>query len=177
MSKKYQVIYADPPWSYGSTMKISGKIKNASDAYPTMSEKELMEFPIEKFADDNCIMFMWTSNPHLELAIRLGQKWGFKYCTVGFVWDKKQVTPGFYTMSQTELCLVFKKGKIPKDRGLRNIKQFYSETRTVHSRKPAEFRDRINEMFPNQTKIELFARNSSPGWDVFGNETTKFDKP
>lgn len=171
----YEVIYADPPWSYASTMLVSGKIKNASDAYPTMSEKDLFAFPIDDFAADNCMLFMWTSNPHLEGAIKLGNHLGFKYCTVGFVWNKNHVTPGFYTMSQCELCLVFKRGKIPQPRGIRNAKQLHSETRTVHSRKPSHFRDQITEMFPTQKKIELFARNTSTGWDVYGNETTKYD--
>jgi N6-adenosine-specific RNA methylase IME4 len=77
-------------------------------------------------------------------------------------------------MSQVELCLIFKKGRIPKPRGSRNIRQFLSETRREHSRKPEEVRQRINEMFPTQSKLEMFARTTTEGWDVWGNETDKF---
>jgi N6-adenosine-specific RNA methylase IME4 len=96
--------------------------------------------------------------------------WGFSWATVAFAWDKQKVNPGFYTMSQVELCLVGKTGKIPQPRGLRNVRQFVSELRGEHSAKPNEVRSRIEAMFPTQAKIELFARNSSPGWSSWGNE-------
>ena len=96
--------------------------------------------------------------------------WGFSWATVGFVWDKQRVNPGFYTMSQVELCLIGKRGKIPKPRGARNIRQLVSELRGKHSAKPAEVRSRIDLMFPTQNKVELFSRNVTPGWDVWGNE-------
>lgn len=116
---------------------------------------------------------MWTSSPHLPEAIDLGTHWGFKYVTVAFCWDKKIINPGYYTLSQVELCLVFKKGKIPTPRGARNVRQFLSERRREHSRKPDEIKDRIERMHPEQTKLEMFARDTSPGWDSWGNETDK----
>ena len=73
-------------------------------------------------------------------------------------------------MSQCEICLVGKKGKIPSPRGARNIRQFLSERRSKHSKKPDEIRDRITAMFPEQSKIELFARQYADGWDCWGNE-------
>jgi N6-adenosine-specific RNA methylase IME4 len=86
------------------------------------------------------------------------------------VWDKQKVNPGFYTMSQVELCLIGKRGKIPKPRGARNIRQMVSVMRQKHSAKPEEVRKRIEEMFPEQTKLEMFAREAPEGWDVHGNE-------
>ena len=77
-------------------------------------------------------------------------------------------------MSQCEICLIFKKGKIPTPRGARNVKQFISEKRREHSRKPDDVRTRIELMFPTQTKLEMFARTTPAGWDVSGNQTTKF---
>jgi len=77
---------------------------------------------------------------------------------------------GSYTMSECEICLIGKKGKIPQPRGARNIRQFLSEKKTRHSAKPVEIRNRIEQMFPTQDKIELFARNKTDGWDVWGNE-------
>ena len=169
--KKYDIIYTDPPWDYKGQKMTSGS--GAINFYPTMTVKQMLK-EITIPAADNCLMFMWTSSPHLDQAIDLGKGWGFDYSTVGFVWDKTVPQPGFYTMSQVELCLVFKKGKIPTPRGARNIRQFLSEKRREHSRKPDEIRNRIEEMFPDQSKLEMFARTAPEGWDVFGNETDKF---
>ena len=73
-------------------------------------------------------------------------------------------------MSQCELCLVFKRGKIPQPRGARNIRQLVQMKRTRHSEKPDVVRKRIEEMFPHQCKIELFARKQTQGWDAWGLE-------
>ena len=113
---------------------------------------------------------MWTSSPHLDQAIELMKAWKFQWATIGFVWDKQKVNPGFYTMSQCELCLIGKHGRIPSPRGARNIRQLVSVERGKHSEKPEEVRNRIEQMFPTQSKIELFARQPAPGWDRFGNE-------
>lgn len=175
--KKYEIIYADPPWDYkGQTQHGGKKTSDTGGAirhYPTMTVKEMIE-EITVPAEDNSLLFMWTSSPHLDQAIKLGEGWGFKYATVAFVWDKVKVNPGFYTMSQCELCLVFKKGKIPYPRGSRNVRQFISEERREHSRKPDEVRTRIEQMFPTQSKLEMFARTTTTGWDVFGNQVNKF---
>ena len=86
------------------------------------------------------------------------------------MWDKERVNPGFYTMSQCELCLIGKRGKIPQPRGARNVRQLIKSLRGRHSEKPAEVRARIDRMFPTQRKIELFARERVRGWDAWGDE-------
>ena len=181
---KYQIIYADPPWDYKG-QKQTGKKKQqtggAISHYPTMTVPDMIEEfspEIEKWADEDCLLYMWTSSPHMDQAIKLGEGWGFKYATVAFAWYKQKKNPGFYTMSQFELVLVFKRkgGKIPQPRGARNIPQLYSEERREHSRKPEGIRQNIELMHPTQNKIEMFARTTPEGWDVFGNETDKFNK-
>ena len=147
--------------------------KRASAAamhYPTLSQKELCHIPIGDITETDALLFMWVSSPFLEEAIKIGTHWGFRYVTVAFVWDKQRPVIGYYSMSQCELCLVFKHGKIPKPRGKRNVRQFLSAQRGRHSEKPAEIRHRIAEMFPTQSKIELFARERVAGWDTWGNE-------
>ena len=143
-----------------------------------MTQQELLDFPITDIAEKNCLLFMWATSPLLNEAIPLGEHWGFKYATVAFVWYKKTHFIGFYTMSSCELCLIFKRGKIPQPRGKMNVLQYLEEKRREHSRKPDTIRDRITEMFPTQSKIELFARpqltdlfgkNPQDGWDVWGN--------
>jgi len=172
--KKYEIIYADPCWDYKGQTQHNGKggvsTGGAISHYPTLTLKELKELDVPAIADTNCLLFMWSSSPHLDQAIELGKHWGFEWATIGFVWDKLKVNPGFYTMSQTEICLIFKKGKIPENRGARNVRQLIQEKRTRHSAKPQEARNRIKEMFPNHKKIELFAREKTRGWDVWGKE-------
>lgn len=180
--KKYSIIYADPPWDYGGKMQFdkSGKkdfnqnwensifISSANFKYPTVKTKELKKIPISEIANDDCLLFMWVTNPHLEQGIELGKAWGFDYRTVAFVWDKMNHNPGQYTLSYCELCLVFKRGRIPTPRGARNIKQLVRVPRGEHSEKPIEVLKSIELMFPTQDKIELFARHKPKGWDVWG---------
>jgi N6-adenosine-specific RNA methylase IME4 len=180
--EKYDIIYADPPWDYGGKMQFdkSGKkdvnvdwkdsifISAANFKYPTLKTKEMMKIPIHEIAKDDCLLFMWATNPHLEQAIELGRSWGFDYKTVAFVWDKMNHNPGQYTLSYCELCLVFKRGKIPRPRGARNIKQLVRVPRGQHSEKPLEVLRNIEAMFPSQKRIELFARHKPKGWDVWG---------
>lgn len=183
-NKKYQIIYADPPWDYGGKMqydKSSIKTRNvgfekdifissASFKYPTLKLKELKQLDIDSIADENCLLFMRATGPQMANAIELGQSWGFDYKTVAFVWDKMVHNPGRYTLSQTEFVLVFKKGKFPSPRGARNVRQFIQSHRGKHSEKPIEVLDGITKMFPTQSKIELFARKRVDGWDSWGLE-------
>ena len=168
----FEIIYADPPWSYGNCQFAGTKVTSSADFhYPTLSVKAMHKLPVSEVAAKDSLLFMWSSSPHLDQAIALAEHWGFAYKTVAFVWDKQKVNPGSYTMSQCELCLVFKRGRIPQPRGARNIRQFLSEPRRTHSQKPDTVRERIHEMFPTQAKIELFARIPTNGWTVWGLES------
>ena len=146
-NKKYDIIYADPPWDYNGKMqydKSSIKTENvgfkknifissAAFKYPTLKLKELKELDVKSIAADDCLLFMWTTGPQMANAVELGQAWGFEYKTVAFVWDKMVHNPGRYTLSQTEFCLVFKRGRIPTPRGARNIRQLVQVPRGKHS--------------------------------------------
>ena len=172
----YQIIYCDPPWDYKGQTQHNGKggkkTGGAVKHYQTMKLSEMKDMKewVQSLCDDDCLMFMWSSSPHLDQAIELLKTWGFKWSTIGVVWDKQMVNPSFYTLSQVEICLIGKRGRIPKPRGARNIRQFVSVKRGKHSQKPDEVRKRIEQMFPTQNKIELFAREKHFGWDVWGNE-------
>lgn len=182
---KFQIIYADPPWDYGGKMQFDKTclksenigfekdifISAAAFKYPTLKLNELMELKVNSITAEDCLLFMWTTGPQMENALKLGSAWGFEYKTVAFVWNKMVHNPGRYTLSQTEFVLVFKKGKIPTPRGARNIKQLVSLHRGEHSEKPKEIKTKISEMFPTQRKIELFAREDYIGWDSWGLET------
>ena len=183
-NKKYSIIYADPPWDYGGKMQYdkssiktinTGFEKNvfisaANFKYPTVKLNDLKTLDVKSIAEDDCILFMWTTGPQMSNSIELGEAWGFEYKTVAFVWDKQVHNPGRYTLSQTEFVLAFKKGKFPTPRGARNIRQLVSIRRGGHSEKPEIVIAGITKMFPKQTKIELFARKNYFGWDNWGLE-------
>lgn len=168
----YQVLYADPAWDYNGKEQHNKKTSNMSvkDHYPTMTLSAMKELNIKSICDKDCILFMWSSSPHLKQAIELMEAWGFEYKTIAFVWEKQKTNPGYYTLSQCEICIVGKRGKFPEGRGSRKERQFISELRGKHSAKPVEVRERIVRMFPSQKKLELFAREKTDGWDVWGNE-------
>lgn len=172
---KYQIILCDPPWDYKGQKQHAGKNKpdtgGAIKHYPTMTVLEMIKtiHPIQ-YADDDCLLFMWATWPHLDQAISLGHGWGFRYVHTPFIWNKMKTNPGFYTLTQTEPVLCFKRGRIPTPRGKRNVKQLINIERTRHSEKPQEVNRLIDEMFPSQNKLEMFARRVYPGWDVWGNE-------
>lgn len=173
--KTYDIIYVDPPWDYAGQKQHKGPGKTNSGGakthYDTVKLAKLKGLPLSDFASKDCLLFMWVTSPHLDQGIDLMKSWGFKYATVAFIWDKVKVNPGFYTMSQVEMCLIGKRGKIPGPRGSRNVRQFLSSERTKHSEKPAEIRYRIEKMFPTQSKLELFSRIQTPGWTAWGNQS------
>jgi N6-adenosine-specific RNA methylase IME4 len=180
--KKYSIIYADPPWDYNGKLQFDKSstsvdkldlrkkifISAANFKYPTIKTKDLKKIPIYEIAEDDCLLFMWVTNPHLAQGIEVAQSWGFEYKTVAFVWDKMVHNPGRYTLSYCELCLLFKRGRIPTPRGSRNEKQLIRAPRREHSSKPIEVMQSIERMFPTQKKIELFARKKYENWDSWG---------
>jgi N6-adenosine-specific RNA methylase IME4 len=171
---RYSVIYADPPWDYKGQQQHAGAASaptgGAISHYRTVPIDRLRRLQVSALCEDDCLLFLWSTSPHLDQAISLLTSWGFAWATVGFVWDKQRVNPGFYTLSQIELCLIGKRGKIPTPRGSRNERQLVSQMRGEHSEKPIEVRRRIEAMFPTQRKLEIFARQRAVGWDVWGDE-------
>jgi N6-adenosine-specific RNA methylase IME4 len=174
MSKnKYNIIYADPAWEYNTkeclakTSILNGEINTH---YNTLTMDGLKSLNVESLADDDCLLFIWVVSPMLDEGIEVLKSWGFKYATIAFIWHKQKTNPGHYTMSECEICLVGKRGRIPTPRGARNVRQFLSEMRGKHSAKPIEIQKRIELMFPTQNKLEMFARNKREGWHSWGNE-------
>ena len=164
---KYKIIYADPAWLYRDKAVAGGR--GAGCHYTVTRLEDIKALPVEKLADDDSVLFMWVTMPFLEEAFDVMRSWGFEYKTVAFVWDKQRTNYGFYTLSQCELCLAFKKGRIPK-RAVTNVRQFLSEKLGKHSEKPAKIRERIDTMYGHLPRIELFARQQADGWDCWGNE-------
>lgn len=172
--RRYNVVLADPPWKYRDTTPGG---TSSLDHYPSMTLDEMAEIPVRDMCADECVLYMWTTGPNLDMAIELGRRWGFEYKQVAFVWDKVNPVCGNYTITQCEFVLVFRprRGRLPK-RSKTNARQHFSEKKRQHSRKPEYVQDMLDAMYADTHKIELFARRSRDGWDVWGNETDKFDQ-
>lgn len=180
MRKRYQIIYADPPWKYynqtfGGRIGKSPLSRYSVDLrYPSMKLKDIKALPIKSIMDKNCILFLWVTNPMLPDGIEVIKSWGFKYKTVGFCWIKTTKTGklrtnlGYWTLGGMELCLIGTKGSPKKQRN--NIRQILHDEVIRHSQKPEEVRNRIGQLMGNISRIELFAREKTSGWDVWGNE-------
>jgi N6-adenosine-specific RNA methylase IME4 len=167
---KFSVIYADPPWSYNDKCGDAGvQSKQLGEHYPSMTMTELKALDVPSMAADNCVLWLWATCPLLEDALELCKAWGFKY-KAQFVWDKVKHNMGHYNSVRHELLLICTKGSATPE----NVKLFdsvQSIERTEHSRKPEEFRDIINTLYPSGKKIELFRRGDAPeGWQTWGNE-------
>lgn len=74
----------------------------------------------------------------------------------------------YWTRGNAEICLLAKRGK-PKRRSA-GVHQFIISPVEEHSKKPDVTRDKIIELAGDLPRVELFARQKAPGWDVWGNE-------
>lgn len=175
----YRIIYADPPWQYRDN-KRSG---SAEKHYLTTSTNELSLLDVSTITAKDAVLIMWVTYPQLSESLKLMKAWGFTYTTGAFTWVKQNkkadslfLGMGHHTRSNAEICLLGKKGKgVPRvDASIRNT-QIHRIGK--HSEKPISFRDDIEKLYgitaENSHKfprLEMFARYSAPGWDVFGNE-------
>jgi N6-adenosine-specific RNA methylase IME4 len=161
---QYDIILADPPWRYQFSETSMREIENQ---YPSMDLEDIKKLDIP--AADNAVLFLWATAPKLEEAIQVLNAWGFVYKTCA-VWDKEIIGMGYWFRGQHELLLVGVKGSFktpdPKDR----FSSVIREKRTEHSKKPEKVYSMIETMFPNAKYIELFARDTRPGWGAWGNE-------
>ena len=140
-----------------------------------MTQKDIKNLPIEKIADDDCILFMWVTMPKLDECFEIIKEWGFEYKTIAFTWVKKNKKSdswfwgmGRWTRANAELCLLATRGK-PKrmDAGVHSIIDTPIEG---HSKKPDETRDRIVKLMGDIPRIEIFSRQKVDGWDCLGND-------
>ena len=170
-TKKYNIIYADPPWRYRQK-SLSGA---AEKHYETLDTTDICSLNVEEFAEKDSVLFIWVTFPQLKEALKVIKAWGFKYKTVAFVWIKQNKSGngwffglGFWTRGNAEICLLATKGK-PK-RLSKRVHQLIISPLMEHSRKPNEAREKIVELVGELPRLELFAREKTDGWDVWGNE-------
>jgi len=169
--KKYEIIYADPPWNETG----GGRIKRGADKhYSLMKTKDIISLPVRDIVKDSSHLYLWVTNNRLIDGLEVMKEWGFEYRTV-ITWFKDRIGLGQYFRGITEHCLFGVKGNLPykleEGKRCQGKTGFYAK-KTIHSRKPEEMRDMINLVSYREgyNRIELFARNKTEGWDTWGNE-------
>jgi N6-adenosine-specific RNA methylase IME4 len=173
---KYGAILADPPWAY-DMRSASGYEKSPEAHYATLPPAEIKALPVAQLAAPDCLLMMWTTWPHLDLAMEVMAAWGFAYKTGG-AWVKRTATgkaafgTGYLLRSATEPFLIGTIGR-PKVRS-RSERNLIEGLRREHSRKPPEARAMIDKLLPDVWACELFAREPWPGRDVWGDQTARF---
>lgn len=183
--KKYRVIYADPPWRF-KNFSVKGEGRNAVSHYDCLTLDNLCKLPVAEWAQKDCALFMWAIDPMLPDALDLIRAWGFEFKTVGFYWAKtnKNANPaalsesdfftgmGYWSRANVEQCLLATRGK--PSRLAKDVRRLIIDKRREHSRKPDAIYSRI-ERLVDGPYLELFARETRPGWDAWGNQQGLFD--
>ena len=176
---KYNIIYADPPWEYKRRGGKTRCLGMAKQHYNTMSTDDICKLPIKDIKTDDAICFLWATFPNITEAIKVMQAWGFIYKTAAFVWVKKNKKSGTnfwgmgaYTRANAEVCLlgISEKTKPVKQVISNAVHQIIESPHEGHSKKPDIVREKIIELLGDLPRLELFARQKTEGWDVWGNE-------
>lgn len=172
------VVLADPPWSYHGAQDKWGA---AAKFYPTMTDDELLALPVRSIMSDRSVLFMWATGPRLDFAIQCIEAWGLHYRGMSFVWVKSKadgtpigaqgVRPSIVKPTAE---FVLAASPIAKGRPLKlhseSVRNVVMAPRMEHSRKPDAIHESIEALYPDASKVELFARRPRDGWSAWGNE-------
>jgi len=158
------VLYADPPWQYEHPISNSRKIENQ---YSTMSLESIKQMNISIAKD--AVLYLWATAPKLTEALSVMDSWGFAYRSCA-IWDKGMIGMGYWFRIQHELLLVGVRGKKSPPKPEQRVSSILCVKRGQHSSKPDQVRHMISTWYPNERKLELFAREAHEGWDSFGNQ-------
>ena len=182
---RYGVICADPPWNF-KTYSERGTGRSAVAHYDCMDFEQLVDLQPARWAEDDCALFLWATDPLLPKAFELIEAWGFTYKTVGFYWAKtnKRANPdalspddfftgmGYWSRANVEQCLLATRGS--PQRMAKDVRRLVISPRREHSRKPDEVYSRIQRLVPGPY-LELFSRGTRDGWDAWGDQVALFD--
>ena len=157
---KFGVLVVDPPWTVTDLMQ----------GYPGMTVDEIKKVPVPQLATDDAMVLLWIPPSMLREGLDVLDAWGLRQ--VGYVaWEKHSPRPGTYVLSRVELCLLAVRGR---PLVLSPQSNLISASRRQHSRKPDEFYTLVEKSFGGR-RLDMFARESRPGWTTWGPERTKFD--
>ena len=178
---KYRAIIADPPWQYDSPRALvggkPGQVQvDVAQKYGTMTLQELCGMRVP--AADDCLLFLWTTNPFLAdgSAAEVVKAWGFTPKSV-LTWTKVQddgISPsmktGHWFRSASEHLIFATRGKVRRPGGFPALPTWFPHRRMAHSVKPYTVHKIAEQAAPEGPWLEIFARRSHPGWDVWGNQ-------
>jgi N6-adenosine-specific RNA methylase IME4 len=169
----YRTVVIDPPWEVSSGFKNETYYRiGRKMPYQTMSDSEILRFPINNFADTNCDLFMWVIHAKLPISLKCFEQWGFKYHAV-LTWDKLGgvCISGFYR--RTEHVVYGYRGKLGIDLSEGHyIPTLFKESVKEHSRKPDVFYELLRKR-TQEPRIDIFARRRHFGFDAFGDQVEK----
>jgi len=175
----FNLIMADPPWRFKVYSKETGLKKSPQNHYDCMTLDDIAVMPVETLAADDCVLWLWATNPMLPQAIDVLQRWGFEFKTAG-TWSKRNPATnkpafgtGYILRCASEPFLIGTRGN-PKTS--RTVRTLIEGKRREHSRKPDEAFDAAVQLMPEARRLELFSRQSRPGWATWGHEAAKFDE-
>ncbi|MBO9398748.1 DNA methyltransferase [Shimia sp. R9_2] len=184
----YDLIMADPPWLFGNWSK-KGEKKNATSQYDCIPEDGIRALRVADFAAKDCVLWLWATNPLIDVQIDVMKAWGFKFVTSGHwakftkasYWRDQNVVSGKQHFG-TGYCLrsagePFIIGAIGSPTYAKKVRSVLMAPAREHSRKPEEAYAAAETLAPMATKrLDLFSRQVRPGWDCFGNEVGKFEE-
>jgi N6-adenosine-specific RNA methylase IME4 len=164
---RFQLVYADPPWRYDFSTSDSRQIENQ---YETLEVDKICALAVPTICEDDCVLLLWATSPKLPEALKVMQAWGFTYKTC-MVWVKDRIGMGYYARQRHELLLIGVKGSPPVPTPEARPDSVVCAPRGRHSEKPDRFAEIVEAMYPNASRVELFARKARPNWSAWGNET------
>jgi N6-adenosine-specific RNA methylase IME4 len=165
--KHFSVLVADPPWLYNHSRSKSRSIEAH---YEPMSLEAICAVPVQEFACVNAVLFLWITAPKLLThGPSVLDAWGFKYKTC-HVWDKVKMGMGYWARGRHEILLIATRGQFSPPPPHQRPESVWTIPRIGHSRKPPAIMDWIDEVWPRNAKLELFARVERPGWECWGSE-------
>lgn len=175
--RAYDFIMCDPPWTF-STWSPKGKEKKSPEVhYECQGIEWVRSLPVRDLASENCVLWLWATNPMLDQQIDVLKHWGFKFKTAG-TWmkmtkhGKQSFGTGYLLRSANEPFLI---GTIGKPKTSRSVRSAIIGQVREHSRKPDEAYAAAEKLMPGARRADLFSRQVRQGWDVWGNETDKFN--
>jgi N6-adenosine-specific RNA methylase IME4 len=159
----FELVYADPPWQLGNPDSEYAP----ENHYPTMPLHEIKE--LQPPATESAVLFLWAVNCLLPHALEVVSAWGFTYKT-NLVWVKPSIGLGHWVRNRHELLLFATRGSIELPEATEAPDSVIEAPRGRHSQKPLAAYELIERAYPRLSKLELFARNSRPGWQSWGNQ-------
>ena len=180
----YDLIMCDPPWRFETWSLAGKKHKSPEGHYQTMTLEGIKALPVGHLAGGDCVLWLWGTHPMVDQQIEVGRAWGFAFVTSG-VWVKRTkhgklgFGTGYRLRCASEPFLLFTNGNPATAKNIRTVVESLEVIEgpgREHSRKPDEAYAVAEKMLPKARRADLFSRQVRPGWDAWGDQTTKFQQ-